>query len=57
MEEGWGAPGVDETTEGEDTEEEEVGGGTWIGCDEDGGAGRAGSGGGKFGMRVGGGDD
>lgn len=57
MEEGWGAPGVDETTEGEDTEEEEVGGGAWTGWDDDGGAGRAGTGGGKLGIRAGGGED
>ena len=41
---GWGAPGVEDTTEGEETEEEEVSGGTWMGWEEDeeGGAGRAG---------------
>lgn len=56
MDEAWDAPGVDETTEGEDTEEEGVGGGTCIERDEEGGAGRAGSGGGMLGISVGGGE-
>lgn len=31
MEEGWGAPGVEEMTDGDETDEEDVGGGTWMG--------------------------
>lgn len=56
MEEDGGAPGVEETTEGEETDEEEVGGGAWIEWEVDGGAGRAGTGGGRFGISPEGGD-
>lgn len=44
---------MEDTTEGDETEEEEFGGGMWMGWDEEGGAGRAGSvGGGREGMRA-----
>lgn len=56
MEEEGGAPGVEETTDGEETDEEEVGGGAWIEWDVGGGAGRAGTAGGKFDISPEGGD-
>lgn len=44
---------MEDTTEGDETEEDEVGRGTWMGWDAEEGAGRAGSvGGGREGMRA-----